>query len=150
MKTGFIYDDIYLEHKTTPDHPERPERLVEIVKRLKAEDTYSDLLKVKPAPAALDWIETVHSPEYIERARRSCENNAGYLDSLDVPISGRSYEAAVMAAGGMLAAVDAVKDKKVANAFCAVRPPGHHALEDRAMGFCIFNNVAIGARYIQK
>lgn len=149
-KTGLIYDDIYLEHKTTPDHPERPERLVEIIKRLKTESIYSELLKLKPAPAGLDWIETVHSPEYIERTRRSCKNNAGYLDSLDVPISGRSYEAAVMAAGGVLAAVDAVMEKKIANAFCAVRPPGHHALEDHAMGFCIFNNIAIGARYIQK
>lgn len=148
--TGFIYDDIYLEHKTTPGHPERPERLVEIVKRLKAEGIYSELHQLKPVPASLDWIETVHSPAYIERTKRSCKNNSGYLDSLDVPISTKSYEAAVMAAGGMIVAVDAVVDKKVANAFCAVRPPGHHALEDQAMGFCIFNNVAIGAKYIQK
>ena len=148
--TGWIYDDIYLEHKTTPGHPERPERLVEIVKRLKAENIYSELSHLKPAPADLDWIETVHSPDYIRRTKLSCEKNAGYLDSLDVPISGKSYEAAVMAAGGMLAAVDAVMEEKVANAFCAVRPPGHHALEDQAMGFCIFNNVAIGAKYIQK
>jgi acetoin utilization deacetylase AcuC-like enzyme/formylglycine-generating enzyme required for sulfatase activity len=150
MKTGFIYDDIYIEHKTTPGHPERPERLVEIVKRLKKEGLYSRLLELKPAAAAVDWIQTIHSLEYIERARSNCEKGAGYLDSLDVPISQRSYEAAVTAAGGVLAAVDAVMERKVANAFCAVRPPGHHALEDRAMGFCIFNNVAIGARYIQK
>lgn len=149
-KTGLIYDDIYLEHKTTPDHPERPERLLEIVKRLKAEGLYSLLLELEPAPAGLNWIETVHSPDYIERAKRSCDNGVGYLDSPDVPISDRSYEAAVMAVGGMLAAVDAVMEQKVANAFCAVRPPGHHALENRAMGFCIFNNVAIGTRYIQK
>ena len=148
--TGWVYDDIYLEHKTTPGHPERPERLVEIVKRLKAEGVYSELSQLKPAPAGLNWIETVHSTEYIERARRSCEKNAGYLDSLDVPISAKSYEAAVMAAGGMLAGVDAVVEKKVANAFCAVRPPGHHALDDRAMGFCIFNNIAIGTKYVQK
>ncbi|MBL7186782.1 MAG: histone deacetylase [Phycisphaerae bacterium] len=149
-KTGFVYDDIYLEHKTTPGHPERPERLVEIIERLKAEGMYSQLVELKPTRAGLNWIETVHSPDYIERAKRSCDKGAGYLDSLDVPISDRSYEAAVMAAGGMLAAVDAVTEKKAANAFCAVRPPGHHALENRAMGFCIFNNIAIGARYIQK
>jgi len=149
-KTGLVYDDVYLEHKTTPGHPERPERLVEIVKRLKAKGLYSQLHELKPAPAALHWIETVHSPDYIERAKRSCDKGAGYLDSPDVPISGRSYEAAVMAAGGMLAAVDAVIEKRTANAFCAVRPPGHHALENHAMGFCIFNNVAIGAKYIQK
>jgi len=148
--TGWIYDDIYLEHKTTPGHPERPERLIEIIKRLKTEGIYPELLQLKPVGADPDWIKTVHSPEYIERARSSCKRNAAYLDSLDVPISAKSYEAAVVAAGGMLVAVDAVMEKKVANAFCAVRPPGHHALEDQAMGFCIFNNVAIGAKYIQK
>jgi len=150
MKTGFVYDPIYLEHKTTPGHPESPERLVHIVERLKAEGLYSQLLELKPRPAAVDWIETIHCPEYIERARKSSEGGAGYLDSLDVPISERSYDAALMAAGGILTAIDAVMEQKVTNAFCAVRPPGHHALEDKAMGFCIFNNIAIGARYIQK
>jgi acetoin utilization deacetylase AcuC-like enzyme len=123
---------------------------VKIVEKLKAKGLYSQLVELKPMPAALEWIETVHSPEYIERARTFCEGGAGYLDSLDVPISRKSYEAAVLAAGGMLTAVDAIMEKKVANAFCAVRPPGHHALEDKAMGFCIFNNIAIGAKYIQK
>lgn len=149
-KTGWVYDEIYLDHETTPGHPERPERLVEIVKQLKAADIYSELSHLKPAPADLDWIKMVHSPRYIERARRSCLKNVGYLDSLDVPISPKSYEAALVAAGGMLAAVDAVMDEKVTNVFCAVRPPGHHAREDQAMGFCIFNNIAIGAKYIQK
>ncbi|MFC1633386.1 SUMF1/EgtB/PvdO family nonheme iron enzyme [Planctomycetota bacterium] len=149
-KTGFVYDPIYLEHKTTPGHPESPERLVKILEKLKTEGLYAQLVELKPLPATLDWIETVHSPEYIERARKFCEGGAGYLDSLDVPISLRSYDAAVMAAGGMLTAVDAVMEQKVTNAFCAVRPPGHHALEDKAMGFCIFNNIAIGARYIQR
>jgi len=149
-KTGFVYDPIYLEHKTTPGHPENPERLVHILNKLKAEGLYSQLVELKPRPADLNWIETVHSREYIERARKFCEGGAGYLDSLDVPISRRSYEAALMAAGGMLTAIDAVMEQDVTNAFCAVRPPGHHALEDKAMGFCIFNNIAIGARYIQK
>jgi acetoin utilization deacetylase AcuC-like enzyme/formylglycine-generating enzyme required for sulfatase activity len=149
-KTGFVYDDVYLSHETTPGHPERPERLVEIIKRLKTEGLYSQLVELKPAPAPLEWIRTVHSPDYIHRAERSCADGAGYLDSLDTPISPKSYEAAVMAAGGVLAAVDAVMEKKVTNAFCAVRPPGHHAIKDQAMGFCIFNNVAIGTRYVQK
>jgi acetoin utilization deacetylase AcuC-like enzyme len=69
---------------------------------------------------------------------------------MDVPISAESYEAALVAAGGVLSAIDAVVEKKAANAFCAVRPPGHHSLKDKAMGFCIFNNVAVGAKYIQK
>jgi len=148
--TGFIYDDIYLEHKTTPGHPERPERLVEIIKRLKADGLYSQLVQLRPTPAALDWIAMVHSPDYIERARKSSQSGERYLDTADVPISPRSYEAAVLAAGGVLTAVDAVMNKQVTNAFCAIRPPGHHAMEDQALGFCIFNNVAIGTKYVQK
>jgi acetoin utilization deacetylase AcuC-like enzyme len=149
-KTGLVYDDIYLEHETTPGHPECSERLVRIIKQLKDKELYSRLVKIKPAPANRHWIEMVHAPEYIDRAKSSSENGAGYLDSGDVPISLKSYEAALMAAGGMLSAIDAVMEQKVTNAFCAVRPPGHHALENRAMGFCIFNNVAIGTRYIQQ
>jgi acetoin utilization deacetylase AcuC-like enzyme/formylglycine-generating enzyme required for sulfatase activity len=149
-KTGLVYDDIYIEHETTPGHPECPERLVRIIKKLKDKGLYQQLVKLKPSPADRRWIETIHAPEYIDRARRSSENGAGYLDTGDVPISLKSYEAAVMAAGGVLTAIDAVMERKVTNAFCAVRPPGHHALENQALGFCIFNNVAIGARYIQE
>ena len=148
-KTGLVYDDIYIEHKTTFGHPECSERLVRIVERLKAGGLYSELIKLKPVPADRCWIEKVHAPKYIDRAKSSSENGAGYLDTGDVPISLKSYEAAVMAAGGVLTAIDAVMEQKVSNAFCAIRPPGHHALENRAMGFCIFNNVAIGTRYVQ-
>jgi len=162
-KTGFVYDDIYLEHKTTEGHPEAPQRLVAIVERLKAKGLYPQslgfardgepvepLFKLSPKPVPSEWLTMVHSPEYIQRVRRSCEDGAGYLDSMDVPISPKSYEAALAAVGGVLSAIDAVMEKKVINAFCAVRPPGHHALKDMAMGFCIFNNIAIGTRYVQK
>ncbi len=149
-KTGFVYDDIYLEHKTTAGHPESPQRLVAITDRLKSKGLYEQLVKLSPRPVPRQWLTALHTVEYIDRAKESCEQGAGYLDCGDVPISAKSYEAALMAAGGVLSAIDAVMEGKVANAFCAVRPPGHHALADRAMGFCIFNNVAIGARYIQK
>jgi acetoin utilization deacetylase AcuC-like enzyme/formylglycine-generating enzyme required for sulfatase activity len=149
-KTGLVYDDIYIEHKTNPGHPESPERLIRIIERLKTSGLYSQLVKLKPTPADRHWIETVHAPEYIDRARSSSENGAAYLDSGDVPISLKSYQAAVMAAGGVLTAIDAVMEHRVTNAFCAVRPPGHHALKNKAMGFCIFNNVAIGTKYIQE
>jgi len=149
-KTGFVYHDIYLDHRTTPGHPERSQRLVTIVENLKAKGLYSELFRITPAPAGQEWLTKIHTPEYIERVKRSCEEDAGYLDSLDVPVSSRSYEAALMAAGGVLSAIDAVMEGKTRNAFCAVRPPGHHAVEDRAMGFCIFNNIAIGTRYIQE
>jgi acetoin utilization deacetylase AcuC-like enzyme len=149
-KTGFLYDDIYLEHKTTEDHPERPDRLVAIVERLEASGLYSELFALSPKSAALEWISAVHTRDYIERVKKVCERGIRYLDSVDTPISPESYEVALVAAGGVLGAVDAVMERRITNAFCAVRPPGHHAIEDTAMGFCIFNNVAVATRYIQK
>jgi len=148
-KTGVVYDPIYLEHKTGAGHPEAPERLSAIITRLKTSGLDSELTYLKPSAASREWIETVHSSEYVGRAKATCESGEGYLDSGDGPICRQSYQAAVMAAGGVMAAVDAVMAGEVANAFCAIRPPGHHALRDRAMGFCIFNNVAIGTRYVQ-
>jgi acetoin utilization deacetylase AcuC-like enzyme/formylglycine-generating enzyme required for sulfatase activity len=149
-KTGFVYHDIYLEHKTSEGHPETPQRLVAIVEGLKTKGLYSKLFQLTPLPVTTEWLTMVHSPGYIERANKSCEASAGYLDSIDVPISPKSYEAALMAAGGVLTAIDAVMEGKITNAFCAVRPPGHHALNNKAMGFCIFNNLAVGVRYIQE
>lgn len=149
-KTGFVYDDVYLEHKTTPGHPESPARLTAIIEKLKTDGVYAQLVPLTPKPASLERIQAIHAPRYVERVRISCETGEEYLDSPDVPISRKSYAAALMAAGGVLRAVDAVMQGEANNAFCAIRPPGHHALEDRAMGFCIFNNVAIGTRYVQQ
>jgi acetoin utilization deacetylase AcuC-like enzyme/formylglycine-generating enzyme required for sulfatase activity len=149
-KTGFLYDDIYLEHKTIEGHPETPQRLVAVVERLRTSGIYSQLCELTASPAASEWVAAVHSAEYIERVKKSSQGGAGYIDSLDVSISPKSYEVALAAVGGVFAAVDAVMEKKITNAFCAIRPPGHHALRDEAMGFCIFNNVAIGTRYVQK
>jgi len=149
-KTGLVYDDIYLNHETTPSHPESPERLTAIIEQLKASGLYAKLASLQPKAASPRWLQTVHTPKYVQRAKASCESGEAYLDSGDVPIGADSYGAAVSAAGGVLTAVDAVMSGQVTNAFCAVRPPGHHALTDRAMGFCIFNNVAIGTRYVQQ
>lgn len=154
-KTGFIYHDIYLQHKTGAAHPEKPQRLTAIVTRLKetvlGEHAGSPLQLVtpEPSPDPTEWIAAIHTPQYVARVRKSCQDGVEYLDSMDTPISRESYEAAAAAVGGVLSAIDGVMQGKIRNAFCAVRPPGHHALKDRAMGFCIFNNVAIGARYIQ-
>lgn len=150
QKTAFVYHDIYLEHKTTPGHPESPRRLTAIIERLKDSGLDARLVHLAPQPASEKWLRTVHAPSYVERARRACAEGDEYLDTGDVPISTKSYEAAVMAAGGVLTAVDAIIRGQVVNAFCAVRPPGHHAMEDQAMGFCIFNNIAIGTRYVQR
>jgi acetoin utilization deacetylase AcuC-like enzyme len=108
------------------------------------------LRKIKPRKASVKWITTVHRAEYVEHVKRSCEAKIGWVDSPDAPASTESYEVALAATGGVLCAVDAVMAGEIRNAFCAVRPPGHHALPDRAMGFCLFNNVAVAARYLQQ
>ncbi len=148
-KTGFLFDEIFLEHKTTPDHPEKPQRLVAIIDNLKEKNLYSKLVQVPVLPADINYLLKVHTKEYIEHVKQVCQNGEGYLDSMDTPVSEKSYEAALMAAGAVTSAIDAVMEGKIGNAFCAVRPPGHHAEKDRAFGFCIFNNIAIGAKYIQ-
>ena len=149
-KTGFIYHKSYLEHNTGKNHPESPERLKAIIKHLEEKGLLSQLIHIQPKAASLKWITTIHTPEYIREVKQSYQNGKGYLHSPDTVICSRSYEVARLAVGGVLEAIDAVMDGRVQNAFCAIRPPGHHALKDRAMGFCLFNNVAIGARYIQK
>jgi len=148
-QTGFIYHEDMLKHDTGPSHPERKERLTAIDDRLKETGLLSSLTSVKVTPAPLDWILLVHSPEYMAEVEKSCREGKPFLHSKDTPVSADSYAAARLAAGGVLCAVDAVMDGEVKNAFCAIRPPGHHALNNKAMGFCIFNNVAIGTRYVQ-
>lgn len=149
-QTGFIYHDIFLQHKTGTDHPESPQRLTVIVTRLREKGLFAQLVTLTPSPPSSEWLTTIHTSQYVERVRRSCQEGVKYLDSMDTPISPKSYEVAVTAVAGVLLAIDGVMEGKFRNAFCAIRPPGHHALKERAMGFCLFNNVAIGVRYIQK
>lgn len=148
--TGFVYSERLLDHDTGRGHPERPERLTAIVSRLKTDGLFARLVPIPPQMASLEWIRLVHAPGYIDRVERSCRSGQGFVDTPDAPASTNSYELARLAAGGVLGAVDAVMAGRVRNAFCAVRPPGHHALTNRAMGFCLFNNVAIAARYLQR
>ncbi len=149
-KTGFLYDDVYLRHDTGPGHPEQAPRLTAIVKQLAQSGRNDQLLMLgPPRPADLKWLHAVHTPEHVQRAQNAWEQGTRFLDSVDVPISQHSHEAATRAAGGVLEAADHVMQGRIRNAFCAIRPPGHHALTDQAMGFCIFNNVAIAARYVQ-
>ncbi|MGQ9573760.1 MAG: histone deacetylase family protein [Thermoguttaceae bacterium] len=149
-KTALVYGQIYLRHQTSQGHPERPERLSAIIHRLEKTGLWEQMVRLQPVPAEEKWLATVHAPEYIEHVRRQCREGARFLDSLDTPVCKESFDVAAAAAGGVLAAVDAVIEGRVRNAFCAVRPPGHHATRSRAMGFCLFNNVAIAARYAQQ
>ena len=147
---GFLYGDIYLTHDTGVGHPERPARLTGIVEHLKQSGLLAELTLLKPTPASLDWITAVHAPEYVARVEKNCRERLGYVDTTDAPACPNTYDVALAAAGGVLGAIDAVMAGRIKSAFCAIRPPGHHALKDRAMGFCFFNNVAIAARYLQK
>jgi acetoin utilization deacetylase AcuC-like enzyme len=147
-KTGFLCADIYLDHKVPASFPEKPERLSAILTRLRDRKLLDQLVRIQPRDAEIGQLTAVHSIEYIQRVKAACDRGDRQIDTPDMPISARSYDAAVAAAGGVIAATDAVMEGKVVNAFCAVRPPGHHALKDKAMGFCLFNNVAVAARHL--
>jgi acetoin utilization deacetylase AcuC-like enzyme/formylglycine-generating enzyme required for sulfatase activity len=149
-KTGLVCADIYLRHDTGSQHPERPARLSAIMRRLEEAGLLPQLVRIEPRPAAEEWLTAVHAPEYVARLRKLCQDGAAFVDSGDTPVCRQSYDVALSAAGGVLAAVDAVVEGKVQSAFCAVRPPGHHAGRQKAMGFCLLNNVAIAARYAQR
>jgi acetoin utilization deacetylase AcuC-like enzyme len=144
-QVGLIFDEIFLKHETPRYHPECKERLIAIINGINSSDIHDKIIKVKPRKASTYEIKTIHTPDYVEKMARF----VGYADP-DTYISENSYEAALYAAGGGLKAVESVKEGKLDRAFCAVRPPGHHAEANRAMGFCIFNNVAIAARGAQK
>ncbi|OVE73380.1 hypothetical protein BVX94_04015 [bacterium B17] len=148
--TGLVYDDVYLKHLTGPGHPECPERLKAIMKRLEASGLLKRLVRIAPSVEPMEWIKTVHSAGYVKHVEKSCLSGQGYVDTMDSPACEESYDVALKAVSGVLSAVDAVMAGKVRNVFCAIRPPGHHALPEKAMGFCLFNNVAVAARYIQK
>jgi acetoin utilization deacetylase AcuC-like enzyme len=147
-RTGYVYDDRYLLHDPGSWHPERPDRLKAIQASLKDSGILELLIQLKPYPAPLDWVERLHDPDYIRRFQEACRRGQEIFEVQDCGISPESYEIALLAAGGVMAAVDAIMGDKADNAFCAVRPPGHHAERAQALGFCFFNNVALGAVYL--
>ncbi len=145
MPTGYVYHPVYLEHNL-PSHPENARRLERIMALLEETGTLARLTPIEPRPATEEELQRVHTSTLVAQVRRVAERGGGHLDP-DTYTNARSYEAALMAAGGLLAAVEAVLAGRIDNGFALVRPPGHHATPARAMGFCLFNNVAVAARH---
>lgn len=148
--TGFFSSPTCLLHDNGPGHPERPERLKAIQETLKKSDLSKRLKFFEPAPVERETLTFIHPRDYIESIAEVCAragNGLAMLDS-DTAVSKDSFAAAQLAAGAAVAAVERVSRGELTNAFCAVRPPGHHAERATAMGFCLFNNVAIGAEWL--
>lgn len=144
-KVGYIYDDVFLLHEMPLGHPESKDRLIAINERLKQSPCWRQLQHIKPQKAAEEDILAVHTASYFSEILHF----NGYFDP-DTYVSPHTVEAALFASGALTEAVDRCRTGEIDRAFCALRPPGHHAEADRAMGFCLFNNVAVGARYAQK
>ncbi len=144
-KVGFIYDDVFLLHEMPIGHPESKKRLIAIINALEKSSVWDKLDHLKPKRAEKQDILEVHTPSYYD----SIMEFTGYFDP-DTYISKNSVEAAHYAAGAVMEAVDRCGSAQIERAFCAVRPPGHHAEAERAMGFCIFNNIAVGAKYARR
>jgi acetoin utilization deacetylase AcuC-like enzyme len=141
-----LYDDpVFREHDAGPGHPERPERLEAVRRGLRAAGLEAEMTPLAARPATQDELARVHTARHIDEVAATAGHNRRF--DPDTAASPRSYAAALRAAGTVVDAVDRVLDGSLDRAFCAVRPPGHHATADRAMGFCLFNNVAVGAAH---
>lgn len=148
--TVLVCDETYKEHLTGEGHPESPARYDAVMEALSSPDFSGKLRRLKPRAAVDDDLIPCHAPEYLEIVEEAIRRGDEQLPTGDTVISPRSLEVARLAAGGVITAVDAVIEGSAQNAFCAIRPPGHHAGTYRGSGFCVFNNVAVGARHAQR
>jgi acetoin utilization deacetylase AcuC-like enzyme len=143
---GLLIDNIYLEHEPGSRHPESPARLRVIREALEHSGTLQRWQRIEPRPARIDELELIHHPSLLEHVQKAARRAPTYLDP-DTVVSTQSYRTALYAVGGVLQCTDAICAGKLRRAFAFVRPPGHHAEPERAMGFCLFNNVAVAAAY---
>ncbi|MGC2657154.1 MAG: histone deacetylase [Bryobacteraceae bacterium] len=149
-RTAIAGDPVVKLHITGPGHPEQPARYAAVMDRLSEAGLLDELEPLAWRRANEDELALAHTPEYLTLVEREIEQNRSQLSTGDTTISSDSLEPAQVAAGCVLAAVDAVFLRAADNAFCVVRPPGHHASAARGMGFCIYNNIAVAARYAQR
>jgi len=148
-RTGIVKHPTYMEHVMDPGHPESPERLKAIYEMLEEKEMKGLFENVKPREATREELMMIHSADYIDLVASTAGKSHSRLDA-DTSTCAKSYEAALLAAGGLMELIKAVMEGRLDNGFALVRPPGHHAERNRAMGFCLFNNVAVGARYALK
>ena len=149
MTTAIVHHPIYQKHDTGPGHPETPMRYEAVMNALRGDQKlWNNLAEITPEKASKGLIQAAHTPQHFKRVEGAIEHGVDRLDA-DTVISMHSFDASLFAAGGAIAGVDAVMQGKAKNAFVAVRPPGHHATAENAMGFCLFNNVAVAARHAQ-
>jgi acetoin utilization deacetylase AcuC-like enzyme len=146
MKPGVVFDHRFADHAMGPGHVESPER-VRVLNRMLEEEAPGRYLRIEPRPATDAELSWVHERGYIDFLRATAGRDEVFLDA-DTSTGPRTFETALLAAGGFLQAIDAVMEGRVGSAFALVRPPGHHAEASRAMGFCFFNNVAVGAEHL--
>jgi acetoin utilization deacetylase AcuC-like enzyme len=147
VKTGLVTSDTYQDHNTGEGHPEKIDRVTAVIDNFKKIDN-KELIWKKPTKFDQSFLINTHSSEYIDLVNKSFpENGLAFLDG-DTVVSPGSKEATKDAVGSIITAIDGVQQKEFKNAFCPVRPPGHHAEKNKAMGFCIYNNVAVGANYL--
>jgi acetoin utilization deacetylase AcuC-like enzyme len=150
MATALMADRAFREHLVGRAHPERPERFDVVMNGLAKAGLVEQLVQVQARAASREELLLCHTPEYLDVAQRDVESGLPQLSTGDTEITANSWDVAVRAAGGVLAVVDAMIGGAADKAFCAVRPPGHHATASRGMGFCLLNNVALAARYAQR
>src|SRR5213594_3457119 len=148
-RLGFLFDDCYLLHDPGSRHPESPKRLLAIKSALDSYGGLDSWQRLEPRPAQMEELELVHHPAHVERVEKAARKAPAYLDP-DTVVSTESYRTGLYAAGGVLECVDAICKGSLLRGFAFVRPPGHHAEPNKAMGFCLFNNIALAAAFARR